>query len=58
MYEAVEEIYNTCLEFCLPGEHSLDDIFSVMLALTAKQLIRLGIASDSLSNDQLTKVCL
>jgi len=56
MYEAVEEIYNTCIQFCKAGEYSLDDIYSIMMALTAKQLIRLGVASGSMSDKQLSQV--
>lgn len=58
MYEAVEEIYKTCLQFCKPQEYTLDDIFHVMMALIAKQLIRLGVASDTISDKDLSQVCL
>ncbi|KAF6016508.1 XPNPEP3 [Bugula neritina] len=56
MYEAVEEICNTCIQFCKAGEYSLDDIYSIMMALTAKQLIRLGVASGSMSDKQLSQL--
>ena len=58
MYEAVEEIYKTCLQFCKPGEYSLDDLHHIMMALIAKQLIRLGIVTDDASDTQLGHVCI
>ena len=56
MYEAVEEIYKTCLQFCKPGEYSLDDLHHIMMALIAKQLIRLGIVTDDVSDAHLGQV--
>lgn len=58
MYEAVEEVYNVCLQFCQAGEYSLDDIHHIMMALIAKQLIRLGVAKDSISDSELGQVSL
>ena len=56
MYEAVEEIFQACVKFCQPGEYSLNDIFSVMMALTARQLIRLGVVPSSISDRELSQV--
>ncbi|XP_067948609.1 xaa-Pro aminopeptidase 3-like [Watersipora subatra] len=56
MYEAVEEVYKSCLHFCQPGVYSLNDIFSVMMALIGQQLERLGIVTSSISNDELSKL--
>lgn len=55
LYEAVLEVQRSCLSLCSPGV-SLDHIYSSMLALLGRQLMRLGIIEAATSDADALKV--